>query len=114
MNKHQSSTNKATIDGEEGGKTPTAHHCGLETQRTKVPEESCSLLPCFHPFHKFCHTFSLYKVMRLYIAILATFERVEIDSKLPFYGFVSPELKKNLVILKERVKIYRLATTRLF
>ena len=56
---------------------------------------------------------SLSKVMRPFIAIFATFERLEIDSKLPFYGFVTPKLKRNLMILKERVKIYRLATTRL-
>ena len=48
---------KASIDGEEGGKTPAAQHCGLETQRTKVPEEeSCSLLSFLHPLHKFFFT----------------------------------------------------------
>ena len=54
---------------------------------------------------------SLSKVMRPYIAIFATFERLEIYSKLPFYGFVTPKLKRNLMVLKERVKIFRLATT---
>ena len=39
------------------------------------------------------------------MAIFATFERLEIDSKLPFYGFVTPKLKRNLMILKARVKI---------
>ena len=47
------------------------------------------------------------------MAIFATFERLEIDSKLPFYGFVTSKLKRNLMIFMERVKIYRLATTRL-
>jgi len=51
--------------------------------------------------------------MRPYVAIFAPFERLEIDSKLLFYGFVTPKLKRNLMIIKERVKIYRLATTRL-
>ena len=32
-------TNKGSIDGEEAGKTPAAQQYGLETQRTKVPEE---------------------------------------------------------------------------
>ena len=43
-------TNKVLIDGEEGVKTPAAQQSGLETQRTKVPEEeSCSLPSCLHP-----------------------------------------------------------------
>jgi len=51
------STNKALIDGEEGGKTPAAQHCGLETQRKKVlEEENCSLLSCLHPLHKVFYT----------------------------------------------------------
>ena len=56
---------------------------------------------------------SLSKVMLPYVAIFATFEWLEIDLKLVFYGFTTPKLKRNLMILKERVKIYRLATTRL-
>ena len=62
---------------------------------------------------KFLILLSRSKVMRSYIAIFATFERLEIDSKSPLYGHVTPKLKRNLMILKERVKIYRLATTRL-
>ena len=61
-------TDKAPIDGEEGGKTPAAQHCGLVTQRTKVlEEESCSLLPCLHPLHKFFHSsFSFQSYEALY------------------------------------------------
>ena len=31
-------TDKASIDGVEGGKTPAAQQCGLENPSTKVPE----------------------------------------------------------------------------
>ena len=39
----RSHTDKASIDGEEGGKTPAAQQCGLENRSTKVLEQaSCS------------------------------------------------------------------------
>ena len=38
------STDKASIDGEEGGKTPAAQQCGLENRSTKVlGQANCSL-----------------------------------------------------------------------
>ena len=49
-------TDKASIDGEEGGKTPAAQQCGHEIHRTKVlelEEASCSLPACLNLLHKY-------------------------------------------------------------
>ena len=43
-------TDKASIDGVEGGKTPAAQQCGLENPRKKVPKgASCRWHVCLHP-----------------------------------------------------------------
>jgi len=38
LNGVEKTTDKASIDGVKGGKTPAAQQCGLENPSTKVPE----------------------------------------------------------------------------
>ena len=39
--KEQISTDKASIDGVEGGKTLASQQCGLENQSAKIPRGAC-------------------------------------------------------------------------
>ena len=105
--------NNASIDGEEVGKTPLRNIVVLKFREHRFLRRQ--VVAYLHVFTLSMNIFKfLSKIMGRLVAIFTTFERLEIDLKLLFYGPVTPKQNNNLMILKESVKIYYICQKSLY